>query len=319
MQGTSVLQSQVPSLRDDIMAILGSGNAHGGCSLLHAAGLGYGASIGLDLPLAVRLLDKPSKREIQDSDELLPAIIDAWIAGGHELPNEMAKEDLYWAVMSQIPPRQGLKSSAALAIAALRALADSTKSEVSDEEYVAMAAQAQLEANVSITGSIDDAWACLTHGWKLIDPRAESIAEGVLFEGDGPNAEDWLVMIVCRGEREKRPELEDFSPHTAAYQNSLEALQEMNELVALTWNGRGTVAVMNDVQGRKMTNDAILNGARAAGMSGSGNAIIVVAPKVSKPTCDRLLHLFESNKDVVKVIETSFLSIKEEPTEDAPS
>jgi len=301
------------------MAILGSGNAHGGCSLLHAAGLGYGASIGLDLPLAVRLLDKPSKRDIKDPDELLPAILDAWIAGGYEFPKGLAKEELFWAVMSQIPPRQGLKSSAAIAIAALKALADSTQAEVTDEEYVAMAAQAQIEANVSITGSIDDAWACLTPGWKLIDPRAESIAEGVLFEGNGPKPDDWLVMIVCRAERKKRPELEDFAPHAGAYQNSLEALQEMNELVALTWNGRGTVAVMNDVQGKKITNDAILNGARAAGMSGSGNAIIVVAPKVSKPTCERLLQLFESNKDVTKVIQTSFLSIEEEEAKDAPS
>jgi len=297
-----------------MMAVLGSGNANGGCSLLHAAGLGYGASIGLDLPLAVRLLDKPSKRDVDDPDGLLPAIIDAWLAGGFKLPNDLAKDGLHWAVVSQIPPRQGLKSSAATAIAALRALADATKSEVSDEEYVAMAAQAQLEANVSLTGSIDDAWACLTPGWKLIDPQANSITEGVLFEGDGPDTDHWTVMIVCRGERDKRPELEDFIPHSTAFQNSLEALQEMNELVALTWNGRGIVAVMNDVQGKKITNDAILNGARAAGMSGSGNAIIVVAPKVSKPTCERLRKLFESHKDVVKVIETSFLSIQREET-----
>jgi len=296
------------------MAVLGSGNANGGCSLLHAAGLGYGASIGLDLPLAIRLLDKPSKRDVDDPDGLLPAIIDAWLAGGFKLPNDLAKDELHWAVVSQIPPRQGLKSSAATAIAALRALADATKSEVSDEEYVAMASQAQLEANVSITGSIDDAWACLTPGWKLIDPQANSISEGVLFEGDGPDTDHWMVMIICRGERTKRPELEDFIPHNAAFQNSLEALQEMNELVALTWNGRGIIAVMNDVQGRKITNDAMANGARAAGMSGSGNAIIVVAPKMNIPNCERLRKLFKSNKDVVKIIETSFLSNKKEET-----
>tara|TARA_B110000305_G_scaffold145378_1_gene161569 strand:- start:3447 stop:4340 length:894 start_codon:yes stop_codon:yes gene_type:complete len=296
------------------MAVLGSGKANGACSLLHAAGIGYGASIGLDLPIAVRLLDRPSKRDVDDPDELLPAIIDAWLAGGFKLPNDLAKEELHWAIISQIPPRQGLKSSAATAIGALRALADATQSEVSDEEYVAMAAQAQLDSNVSLTGSIDDAWACLQPGWKLIDPQANNIAEGVLFEGDGPNMEQWLVMVVCRGERTKRPELEDFIPHQKAFQNSLEALQEMNELVALTWNGRGTVAVMNDVQGRRITNDAMVNGARAAGMSGSGNAIIAVAPRISKQSCDRLRKLFESNKDVVKVIETSFISIEREET-----
>jgi homoserine kinase len=58
----------------------------------------------------------------------------------------------------------------------------------------------------------------------------------------------------------------------------------------------------------------MLNGARAAGMSGSGNAIIVVAPKMNILNCERLRKLFESNTNVVKVIETSFLSIKKEET-----
>ncbi|MAI40524.1 MAG: hypothetical protein CMA09_04440 [Euryarchaeota archaeon] len=302
------------------MAVLGAGKANGGCSLLHAAGLGYGASIGLDIPIAVRLLDKPSKRESNDPDGLLPAIVDAWIEAGFELPNKLEKDDLHWAVISKIPPRQGLKSSAATSIAALKALADATGTEVSDEMFVAMAAQAQISCGISLTGSIDDAWACLKPGWKLIDPQADSIAEGVLFEGNGPNNDDWLVMVVCRGERTHRPQLEDFPPHGAAFQKALTALQEEKELVALTWNGRAIVAVMNDVQGRKITNDAMLNGARAAGMSGSGNAIIVLAPKVSKPSCDRLRALFENNKDIVKVIETSFITVDTVPQgEDATS
>lgn len=302
------------------MAVLGAGKANGGCSLLHAAGLGYGASIGLDIPIAVRLLDKPSKRESNDPDGLLPAIVDAWIEAGFELPNKLEKDDLHWAVISKIPPRQGLKSSAATSIAALKALADATGTEVSDEMFVAMAAQAQISCGISLTGSIDDAWACLKPGWKLIDPQADSIAEGVLFEGNGPNNDDWLVMVVCRGERTHRPQLEDFPPHGAAFQKALTALQEEKELVALTWNGRAIVAVMNDVQGRKITNDAMLNGARAAGTSGSGNAIIVLAPKVSKPSCDRLRALFENNKDIVKVIETSFITVDTVPQgEDATS
>ncbi len=299
-------------LNGETMAVLGSGKANGGCSLLHAAGLGYGASIGLDIPIAVRLLDKPSKRGSDDPDGLLPAILDAWVEAGFELPNELEKDDLHWAVMSKIPPRQGLKSSAATAIAALKALSEATGMDVDDEMLVAMAAQAQISSGISLTGSIDDAWACLKPGWKLIDPQADSIAEGVLFEGKGPSNDDWLVMVVCRGERSHRPQLEDFPPHGAAFQKALTALQEENELVALTWNGRAIVAVMNDVQGRKITNDAMLNGARAAGMSGSGNAIIVLAPKVSKPSCDRLRALFENNKDIVKVIETSFMTAEDE-------
>ena len=299
------------------MAVLGTGSANGGCSLLHAAGLGYGASIGLNLPVAVRCLDKPSKREISDPDGLLPKVVDAWVSADLPLPNGLSKEDIHWAVMSKIPPRQGLKSSAAVSIAALKALADATNTTVENELYVSMAAEAQISADVSITGSVDDAWACLTPGWKLVDPQAASISEGVVLEGDGPDSDEWVVMIACRDERERRPKLEDFMDHGASFQKALSALQEGNELVAMTWNGRGVIAVMNDVPGRKITNDAIMNGARCAGMTGSGNAIVVVAPKVSEPTCERLRKWFESHRDVKKVIETSFIS--KQSSEDASS
>ena len=57
------------------MAVLGSGNANGGCSLLHAAGLGYGASLALDLPVKVRLLDKEPRRQLEDTDGLLEAVM----------------------------------------------------------------------------------------------------------------------------------------------------------------------------------------------------------------------------------------------------
>lgn len=262
--------------------------------------------MALDIPVAVRLLDKPSKRGIEDPDNLLTETINVWQEKGHSLP--AAADDLHWATLSKIPPRQGLKSSAAISIAALRALADATKIEVSDFDLVEMSARAQINAGVSLTGSIDDAWACLKPGWKLIDPQAETIEQGIVFEGDGPNSDDWVVMIACRGERQKRPELEDFVPHGASFQKALQALQEFNELVALTWNGRATVAVLKDIKGRKITNDAILNGARSAGITGSGNAIVIVAPKVSEPTCDRLRRYLENSNEVDKIIETSFLN-----------
>ena len=90
------------------MAVLGQGLAHGACSLLHAAGTGYGASMALDLPIMVRVLDKKSKREVHDNDGLLSHIVAAWMAAGHELPIE--QESLHWAVQSKIPAQEGLKS-----------------------------------------------------------------------------------------------------------------------------------------------------------------------------------------------------------------
>ena len=290
------------------MAILGKGQAHGACSLLHAAGLGYGASMALDLPVAVRLLDKPSKRPLDDESGLLEHVKSVWQENGHAFPKNLDAEDLHWAVASKIPQGQGLKSSAAVSIAALRALDDSIEAGLSDAELVAMSAQAQIAAGVSLTGSIDDAWACATRGWKLIDPNAENIQDGVLLEGTGPDADDWFVLILSRGRRKVKPTLEDFPPHSQAFSQALNAIQESQELVALTWNGRAMVGVLQDVEGRRIANDAFVTGARASGISGSGSAIGIVCPSVSRPTYDRLVNWYTARYKGIEIIETKFLN-----------
>ncbi len=117
------------------MAILGKGTAHGACSLLHAAGLQMGASLALDLPVTVRLRDNPAKNVPDDPDELLPAVMETWQENGHHLPDG----ELFWMVNSKIPPRQGLKSSAAVAVAAIRALADATDTELHITQIIDMA------------------------------------------------------------------------------------------------------------------------------------------------------------------------------------
>ena len=285
------------------MAVLGSGNSNGGCSLLHAAGIGYGASLALDLPVRVRLLDKESKRTLDDPDGLLEQVLNAWKNAGHPVP----EGELHWSVKSEIPPRQGLKSSSAVSVAAIKALCDATGVELENADIVDIAASAQLSAGVSITGSYDDSWAALEGGWKLVNANAEDARSGLLLESPGPSAEDWAVILVCRGDREKRPELEDFSLHQQAFVKALNALQEGNDLVALTWNGRGVIGALNDPIGRRLTNDAFVNGGRAAGISGSGPAIVIFAPAVSRPTIERIKQWYSKN-DSMEVIETKVIN-----------
>ena len=294
--------------------MLGKGHAHGACSLLHAAGTGYGAAMALDLPVVVRLLDKPSKREVHDSDGVLPALLDAWVNGGHPLPEGFRREDLHWGVKSDVPRKQGLKSSAAVCIAAIRALCAATDTSLEDEEMVALAAEAQLAAGTSLTGSIDDAWACLHPGWKLVDVQAP-ISEGVLIDEPGLSPEDWIVLLVLRGPREVQPTLEDFASQMTAFQEALGALQANNPLVALTWNGRGTVAALRDIEGRKMANDSFMNSARAAGISGSGPALVIVVPSQQSPTLERIKSLYSMRYPDTEVIETRFLSRSIEPND----
>ena len=294
------------------MAILGSGEAHGACSLLHAAGTGYGSSIALDLPVAVRLLDKPSKRELKDPDGLLEAVLGVWTENGYDLPNELKPEELHWAIASKIPPKQGLKSSAAVSIAALRSLCDATEIDLETHRLVELSAQAQFQAGVSLTGSIDDSWACSTKGWKLIDINSDTIEEGVIIQGRGPESSDWTVLIISR-DKEKQPvTLEDFQPFFNDFQQALSAIQEGDLLNSITWNGRAVSGVLEDGEGRRMANDAFVNGARAAGISGSGPAVIIIIPSITPQTTKRIKSLFSTGKYKFTIIETTFLNSEDE-------
>jgi len=285
------------------MARLGKGTANGACSLLHAAGLGYGASLALDLPVVVTLLDKASRRQLDDPDNLLAAVLESWTAAGHQLP----AGELHWNVKSEIPPRQGLKSSAAVSIAALRALCQATEKTLPNSDLVDLAADSQIRAGVSITGSVDDAWAAAEGGWKLVNSSLPA-AEGVLLESPGPAAEDWDILLILRGDRKERPDPDTFAWHQQGFQQALEALEKGDALMAMTWNGRSMVSVLNDMNGRQLTNDAFLSGARAAGISGSGPAIVIFSPAVSKPTLDRLKQWYSSRQRDVEVLEVKIIN-----------
>ena len=293
------------------MAVLGKGTAHGACSLLHAAALGYGASLALNLKLTAKLLDKPSKRELHDDDGVLDAVLQTWLEENLPLPQGLKAQDMYWGVDSEIPPKQGLKSSSATCIAAIRALCDATSTTLSPPKMVEIAAKAQLAAGVSLTGSIDDAWACMTPGWKLVDVQAP-IEDGVLVTEDIFNADEWIVLVILRGKRDVMPTIDDFTPHLTNFQQALEALQHGNPLVALTCNGRGMAAVLKDIEGRKLTNDSFMNSARAAGITGSGPAIVIVVPRQQQNVVQRIKSWYSSRSSNIEILETTILDAKTE-------
>ncbi len=103
-----------------------------------------------------------------------------------------------------------MKSSAAVSVAAIKALCDATDIELENADIVDISAAAQLAAGVSLTGSYDDSWAATEGGWKLIDSNAADARSGLLLEAIGPSSEDWTVLLVLRGDRTERPRTRGF-------------------------------------------------------------------------------------------------------------
>ena len=282
------------------MAVLGRGEGHGGISILHALGAGYGAAVSIEISTRVQLRDSPVKKEPKDTHGLIPAVIETWTGAGHPLPDS---EELHWAVRSEIPIGRGLKSSAALAVACIRALCDATETELENHQIVDIAADAQLACGCSFTGSVDDAWSAVEPGWKVVDPNVPA-AEGVLMEGQIEESQEWTVLILDRGPRIIEPNPEQFQMHAGQFQQAITAVEQEKIFNAMIQNGRAVAAALGDALGRKACGDMSILGCRVSTISGSGPAIALILPEAQQSSIRRVKQTIEPRD--WGLIETTF-------------
>ena len=249
------------------MTVLGRGSANGGVSVLHAAGLGKGCSIGIELPTEVSLVSGETEVS-SDEHGILDSVMAVWIESGYPQP-----DDTGWRVSSEVPIGQGLKSSAALACAAAMALNEASWTALSDFDIVDIAVAAQRRAGCTITGSMDDAWAAISPGWKLVDP-IQSSRDSVLLEGDID--EGLTVLIALRGSRLAEVQSDSFSNQRKIFERAMASLSSGSVLSAMSANGMAVAAATGDDEALRICNSVIARGAIAAGVSGSGPAIAIV-------------------------------------------
>ena len=283
------------------MTILGSGQANGAISILHALGTGKGCSVPVKLQTLVNLHDSPMENN-EDDHGILTEVSSIWVRSGFPLPPVFG-----WEVISDVPIGQGLKSSSALACAAIRALDEASWTGLSDFEIVDLAVEAQRASGCTISGSMDDTWAAITHGWKVIDPTNPS-RESILFEGD---VEPGLsVLIGLRGPRDAKIDRESFSSYSQIFERAFASLIKGSILDSISSNGMAVASSTDDFEALRICNLMIASGALSAGLSGSGPSIAVVCYESEQDFLDSQLGQFCEH-----VIRTEFVitdKIKEE-------
>ncbi len=265
------------------MTILASGTANGAVSILHAMGTGKGCSIPVKLQTLVNIHDEP-RTIIGDEHDLLSHVSSIWRKNGFPLPSVFG-----WEIISDVPIGQGMKSSSALACAALRALDKASWTGLSDFEIVDLAVEVQIRSGCSFTGSMDDAWAAMSPGWKVVDPSVPSI-ESILFEGELETG--LTVMIGLRGRREIILEKETFSRNSQIFDRAFASLINGSILDALSSNGMAVATSTGDFEALRISNSMIASGALAAGISGSGPAIAIVCYEQDKEFLESQLRQF---------------------------
>ena len=284
------------------MAVLGRGEGHGGVSILHALGAGYGSAASITLSTRVQLRDSPVKKEPEDPHGLLPAIVETWSSAGHPMPQS---EELHWAIRSDLPIGRGLKSSAALSVACIRALCDATETELENHQIVDLSSSAQLACGCSLTGSVDDSWAAVEPGWKVVDPSIPA-ADGVLMQGEMEGSEKWTILILNRGPRELHPDPERFQAAAGQFQQAISAVEQEQIFNAMIHNGRAVASALGDTSGRKTCNDMGILGCRVSTISGSGPSIVLILPTTQESSIRRVYQTIEPRG--WEILETAFRS-----------
>ncbi|HJM13083.1 MAG TPA: shikimate kinase [Candidatus Thalassarchaeaceae archaeon] len=267
------------------MTILGYGRANGAISILHALGLGKGCSVGLEIGTKASIVEGEPSEVPDDKHGLLEAVLSTWISEGFPPP-----KNFFWEVESEIPIGQGLKSSSALSCAAMRALNNFAWTGLSDFEIADLAVQAQRVANCTVTGSLDDVWASLSHGWKLVDPE-KTATESILLEGEMDLG--MAVLIGLRGRRDLEVSRAAFLAQSQLFERAMASIINGSPLEALSVNGMAVSAATDDFKGLRISNLSIASGAIAAGVSGSGPAIALVCYEADREALHAVLSDME--------------------------
>ena len=263
------------------MKVLGKGTANGAISILHSLGLGKGCSIGIDLSTEVTLVDEEAIIS-DDRHGLLDAVEKCWKSQGFPMPEKFG-----WVIRSDLPIGQGLKSSSAVANAAFRALNDGSWTGLSDSDIADLSVSAQRIAKCTVTGSMDDTWASLQSGWKLVDPKLRS-SDSIILEGE--IEEDYCVIVILRGRRNAIISEDSFRQQKPIFERSLASVMSGSPIDSLSSNGMAVAAATNDHLALRISNSLIASGAVASGITGSGPSISVLCHKESKTILSDKIH-----------------------------
>jgi len=264
--------------------------SHGAATIINAIATGKGAAIGVDLwtKVGVQITDEPGiQGKIMSDPSEKPVLIEKTV--GRVLKHFNLEERFGAKVetWSNIPIARGLKSSSAAGNAIALATVAALNKNLEDLTVVNLGVDGAIDAKVTITGAFDDACASYFGGVVVTDNLKRRIVKRVEL------AEDLTVLLYVPAKKaytissDVRRMKEVASLVKIAYREVVKG----NYWAALTLNGLIYSSALG--YNPSIAIDALMAGALAAGLSGTGPAVTAIVSEEKKDSVREALQAYE--------------------------
>ena len=265
---------------------------HGAISIVNAVATGKGSALGISLKVTAEVeLDKGRGVRFltgKDSDRLVNNII------RNTIPKDMIETNLITIkVSSEIPIGYGLKSSSAVSNAVALACSRLAKQDdINDYEILEAAVRSSVDAKVSLTGAYDDATACYFGGFTVTDNYSRRLIRS-------EKAPENLTAVIFLPRNRTRGDVRKLSNLSDIFMDAFRLAEAGQYWKAMKLNGVLASAALSSRYAPVMA--ALDNGALAAGISGNGPSIAVLAYEDEIEQIRWALSKFEGRIMVSKV------------------
>ncbi len=247
----------------------GTGVSFGCISVINGIVNGMAAVVGIDLKTEAKFTEGGSEQIVEiigteSTDDLLARIC---VRRTLENIGVDPKIGYHLTVRSEIPPSRGLKSSSSVCNAVVKAVVDNYHSDMSVIDAVHLGVECAREAKVTITGSFDDACGCEFGGLIYTDNTKDMILRQKPFGK--------YDVILCISDNIKIKVPHETYRAVSDRMCQIQKIAETDPMKALTLNGR-LIAEVTGTSTEAM-DIALDAGALAAGVSGTGPAIAIIA------------------------------------------
>lgn len=257
--------------------------AFGGVTIVNAVPSWFGGAIAINLRVFAKIV--PCDNICLYSSNLVETIVKYFISK-YSLPRFNIE------IVSEIPPKSGLKSSSAVAVASIKAIIE--KFNLDERSIPRLAAELSIEAGASITGAFDDAASSYYGGAVLTDNLNMRIIR--LFEPP----HNLSAVVAIKGYRDRVIDIKKLRGYSYLFYDIFLKALEGNIFEAMKMNGLAIARLLGYDEAPII--DLIHRGALAAGISGNGPSIFAVCRKEDSHYFADVMIKYFNNIKIVDIV-----------------